>query len=134
MLEVAHGKSVSALWQEHGEETFRDLETSIVLSLKKEPSVIATGGGTLLRAANRDHLKTLGKAVYLKAPVEVLWERLQKRGLPAYLDQEVPLEQIKKLAEQRFPLFESFCDYWFETEEKTIESCVLRLMELRPPE
>ena len=115
MLEAAHGKAPYALWKEHGGEAFRALESTIILSLN-EPSVIAIGGGTLLQEKNRNHLKKLGPKVYLKASLSVIWERLQNRGIPAYLDRHNPFEHLKLIAEERIPIFESFCDYEFETD------------------
>ncbi|MCC5832636.1 MAG: shikimate kinase [Chlamydiales bacterium] len=127
LLEAAYGKSVSALWQELGENAFRDLETAIVLSLKKEPSVIATGGGTLLREENRVHLKEMGRSVYLKVPVEILWKRLQKRGRPAYIDPASPFEHLERIAKERIPIFEAYCDCVFEN-QTSIELSIEKLI------
>lgn len=124
LLEAKLGKSVSEIWQIKGQEGFRDLESALILTLKPEPCVLATGGGTLLYEANRAHLKKLGKTIYLKTSLLVLWERLQKRGLPAYLDPQNPFEHIKRLAQERIPIFEAFCDYTVETTGLTVEACV----------
>ncbi len=128
MLEASEGKNVSEIWNAMGEKAFRDLETAQVLQLKREPCVIATGGGTLLREKNRTHLKTLGKTIYLKAPVSVLWERLLKRGLPAYLDPENPQAQVEHLAKERFPIFEAYCEYTFKTDGLSINACLNRFI------
>jgi len=129
LMETDQGKTVSELWWELGEKAFRDLETELVLSLKSEPCIIATGGGTLLREENRKHLKQIGPTIYLKAPVFVLWERLQKRGMPAYLDPKNPLRQVEQLAEERFPIFEQYCEYTIETEGLSVKECVHGLVE-----
>ena len=129
LLEAAHGKSVSELWHAVGQKTFRNLETEVVLSLNKEPSIIATGGGTLLREENRSHLKQLSTLIYLKASIPVLWERLQKRGLPAYLDPIDPLAHIHKLASERFPLFEAHCNHVIETEGKNFSQLIQIILE-----
>jgi len=130
LIEVAQKKPVGEIWRDLGEAAFRDLETSIVLSLKPEPSIIATGGGSLLREENRAHLKQLGETIYLKASVSALWDRLQERGLPAYLNLDNPREHVEQLAHERFPIFEDFCNHSIETEGRTLEQCVIQIKNL----
>ncbi|MCH9627245.1 MAG: Shikimate kinase 1 [Chlamydiales bacterium] len=121
LIEAKEGGTVSEIWLRLGPEMFRDVETAVVFSLKREPCVVATGGGTLLREENRKHLRRLGKTVYLKASTAVLWSRLQQRGLPAFLDKENPKEHLNRIAKERIPLFEQFCTYVLETEFYSLE-------------
>ncbi len=127
LIEAQEGGTVSEIWLRLGTEAFRDVERSVVLSLKKEPCVVATGGGTLLREENRRHLQQLGTTVYLKASVDALWSRLQKRGLPAFLDKKNPKEHLSRIAKQRVPLFEQFCLSTLDTESYSLEEGIRAL-------
>jgi len=67
VVEANAGMPVSAIFSEHGEEAFRDLETEALRGLREEPpSVIACGGGVVLRPENRAILRELGRVVYLE--------------------------------------------------------------------
>ena len=50
-------------------------------------SVIATGGGVVLRAENRELLRTRTRCVYLRASHDLLWKRLRR-------DRRRPLLQV----------------------------------------
>jgi len=61
------GKPIDAIFSEDGEDAFRDLESAELGSLSREqPSVVACGGGVVLRPENRAQLKELGTVVYLE--------------------------------------------------------------------
>ncbi len=90
----------------HGEQLFRELEKNVIISLEpKDPSIIALGGGCLCTELF-SHIQTLGLVLYLKAPVDLLWERTNQRGIPAYLAKENPEKSFKELLHLREPLYE----------------------------
>jgi shikimate kinase len=84
LIEQRLGRSISQFFKHYGEEAFRDHETSVIKSLHAEPLVVATGGGAIMRDENVDHLRSIGKLIYLKSEPEELIRRLQvsKRKRP----------------------------------------------------
>ena len=77
-IEDDQGCSVSEIFKYGGEECFREMETRLLEKLKNiENSVIATGGGIILREENRKMLNGIGKCVYLRVPEEELARRLK---------------------------------------------------------
>ncbi len=77
-IEDDQGCSVSEIFKYGGEECFREMETRLLEKLKNiDNSVIATGGGIVLREENRKMLKGIGKRVYLRVPEEELARRLK---------------------------------------------------------
>jgi shikimate kinase len=67
LIESEARTSVAEIFATGGEEGFRELESSALLSLEsRDPAVVACGGGIVLRAENRAVLKRLGAVVYLK--------------------------------------------------------------------
>lgn len=72
-------RSISEVFDESGEECFRELETEALESLLDggSPAVLATGGGTPVRERNFELLRRLGKVVYLRAEPSVLVKRLE---------------------------------------------------------
>lgn len=72
------GKTIPALFEDHGEEGFRELEHRVVDELSTfHDLVIALGGGAVLRDDNVAGLLLTGVLVYLDVPPQVLVERLR---------------------------------------------------------
>lgn len=122
LLEEVYCKKPRDLWKERGEEAFRELEQKILYSLEDKPQVIALGGGALLR--NEKKIKTLGSLVYLKARADTLYQRIEKRGFPAFFKDK---QEFEKLANIRFPLYEKASDWVLETDALTENEIVDRI-------
>jgi shikimate kinase len=77
VLEADAGMSIARIFATEGELGFRDRETATLRKLAAgPPAVIATGGGIILRAENRDLLRATGFVVWLTADPETLWHRI----------------------------------------------------------
>lgn len=71
------GKPVSRIFAENGEEAFRRAEILVLNELvRRDRSVISTGGGTLVRDEAFNIARRSGTLVYLRAPVSSLYERV----------------------------------------------------------
>jgi shikimate kinase len=77
LIESAAGKSIAAIFAEDGEPAFRDLEEEVVASLcEADRTVVALGGGAVLRETTRERLKNAGPVVWLTASAATLAERI----------------------------------------------------------
>src|SRR5207302_10302778 len=75
-VEATAGTTVAAIFAREGEAGFRDRESAALAGLMaRDRVVVATGGGAVLRSANRDLLKA-GFVVWLRAPAAVLDRRM----------------------------------------------------------
>ena len=74
LIERRAGRTTREIFEDEGEDAFRELESGMLASLSGvEASVVACGGGVVVRAENRQALKRMGKVVYLKvSPGETL--------------------------------------------------------------
>ena len=111
-LEVSEKKSISEIFAESGEESFRELESKYLRTFeKREKLIIATGGGTPCRLENLEWMKAQGLIIYLKATPEFLAERLRKetshRPLISGLKEEELLLYIGNKLDQRISAYES---------------------------
>jgi len=76
-VEAVSGKKITALFEEQGEETFRQLESDILRKKVQVGNVvIATGGGVVEREENRSLLKKNGVSIFLYVDWEILKSRL----------------------------------------------------------
>lgn len=80
-IEARAGADVAWIFDVEGEEGFRDREEAVLDELTQADGVVlATGGGAILREANRRRLRERGAVVYLNAPVERLLARVRHDG------------------------------------------------------
>ena len=106
------GKSISEIFQENGEDFFRELEAKYLKELteKKGTFVLACGGGTPCHYNNMDLMNKSGMTIYLEMSNEAVLARVKqsdnKRPLFANQSDEEMLETITKLANQRIPFYQ----------------------------
>ena len=111
LIEKAYNKkpaTCSEIFKEEGKKYFRELEKNQIIAIvdKKTPTVVALGGGALNDPDNVKILRSAGTLIYLQVPLEVVWKRIEQRGIPAYLDPTNPEQSFHELAQKRIPLYE----------------------------
>jgi len=102
LIEQCAGKSITEIFADDGEDTFRDLEQQVLSQLSAYTRlVVATGGGIVLRSLNWSHLHD-GIVVWIDVPVEILYDSLKNESEHRPLLQtEDPLQRLNDLYEQR---------------------------------
>lgn len=126
--------SISSYFSTHGERAFRDVEEQVIAELidaTTEPTVLATGGGAILREANRRALRAAGAVVYLRASVEELFRRLRSDRQRPLLQVDDPLKKLRELYRERDPLYRQAAHYVIETGRPSVPTLVnMILMQL----
>jgi shikimate kinase len=131
------GKSIAAIFAEHGESRFRDLEAEELRLALEKPGhrVLAPGGGIVLRPANRARLAASSAlVVYLAAKPETLARRVEAdpataRDRPA-LAPGGALAEAKALLAAREPLYRELSHATIETDSLKIAEVVARVLAL----
>lgn len=117
---------ISDYFARFGEESFRQQESLLLQELlKQETSVIATGGGIVLRPENRELLKSNACNIYLQIDFDRLYQRLATDPVnkrPLFLDKTQ--EEFRALYEQRLPLYEELATHVLDVADKTPEEIV----------
>ncbi len=103
----AAGCSIPDIFELHGEAIFRDLEQRVLIRLleQKKPYILATGGGAFMNAGVREAIRELGVAVWLKADLDVLLERVSRRGTRPLLETGDKRAILERLMEERYPVY-----------------------------
>ncbi|KQR30540.1 shikimate kinase [Rhizobium sp. Leaf155] len=105
-IERVSRMTISELFASYGEEEFRALETRVIKRLLRGgPKVVSTGGGAFINENTRRHIKRGGVSLWLKADLEVLWERVNKRDHRPLLKTENPKATLAALMEKRYPVY-----------------------------
>ncbi len=109
-IEKQHKLSIPDLFNKYGETVFRKWEAKALRKTTAyKKTVIATGGGTPCYHDNLSFINNRGISCYLKVPLDILWERLEKdqskRPLLQSLDKEELYVFIKKKLRERKPYY-----------------------------
>jgi shikimate kinase len=114
-IERRSGMSVRAFFDAHGEAAFRDLEEQLVDELSRDSgTVLATGGGAVLRQANREHLQQRRRVFYLRSTPEELFRRLRHDTQRPLLQVADPLRRLREMYRERDPLYRRCAHYVVE--------------------
>jgi len=118
LIEEQAGCRIAAIFGEHGEERFREIETGVLRQLAASPAtrrIIATGGGIVVRPENRALLRQLGCVVWLRADIETILARTSRNRDRPLLDTDDPRSRIEALLAERMPLYSSTCHLEIES-------------------
>ncbi|AXV16543.1 shikimate kinase [Neorhizobium sp. SOG26] len=106
-IEKVSRMTIPELFSSYGETEFRALETRVIERLMRNgPKVISTGGGAFINENTRKQIRASGAiSVWLKADLDILWERVSKRDNRPLLKTENPRQTLENLMIQRYPIY-----------------------------
>lgn len=103
------GKEVYKIFMEDGEDAFRQMERSVLVSFKdRKDTVIATGGGMPCFFDNMATMKRFGITVYLQMQATSLMKRLNEAKTPRPLLPKLPPEELVEYIQQHLAKREQF--------------------------
>ena len=118
-LERRLGVTISTIFEIEGEDTFRTREEETLARLvQRVDMVLATGGGAVLRAINRDRLRTGGTVLYLHTLPETTYERTRHNKARPLLQANDPLARARALYSQRDGLYRETADLIIESDQR----------------
>ena len=105
-IERAAGCSIAEIFEKYGEADFRAGERRVISRLLDEPPhVLSTGGGAYMDVETRALMRKHAITVWLRADLEVLYDRVRKRSHRPLLRQGDPREVLARLIGQRYPVY-----------------------------
>ncbi len=129
-IEAKAGKTITVIFSEEGEATFRQLEKDLLQeALQQEPAVIATGGGAILDPASRAQMKAAGLVVALSAPSEIIYQRIKHLRTRPLLQGSDPRAEIQRLIELRQPFYEE-ANHVFDSSRQESDQLAERIAQL----
>jgi shikimate kinase len=131
-IESRIGCTIREFFEREGEPAFRDIEEEVIRELTDgSPAVLATGGGAVLRAANRQRLRDSAHVVYLRSSPDELYRRLRHDRHRPLLQVADPLQRLRTLYDERDPLYRETCHFVIETGRPSVATLVnMVLMQL----
>jgi len=129
LIQEQAGCLLKDIIKEKGLEGLIDIEERVNASIEAERAVIATGGSVIYGAKAMQHLKSIGKVVYIKLGFESIASRLgniRQRGVVMRQGQT-----LLDLYNERCPLYEKYADIVVDAEglgiEEVLEKIVLKI-------
>ena len=99
MIEIKAGKTIKKIFEEDGEEYFRNLEERITINiLGYKETVVSLGGGAIINKKIRGFIKKNSYNIYLNVDIEILIKRLKySKTRPLIYNKNIKKELIKLL-------------------------------------
>jgi shikimate kinase len=108
LIQQREGMKLYEILAQNGNDYFARVEEEVNASIEAENTAIATGGSVVYGEKAMEHLKSIGKVVYLKVPLRELERRIKNfatRGI-----QMAPGQTLGDLYAERVPLYEKYAD------------------------
>ena len=103
----AANRSIAEIFERDGEPFFRARETEVLNRLLRgQPCILSTGGGAFMAQTNRDLIHGSGVSVWLRADLDLLWQRVRHKATRPLLRTTNPRETLRKLYEVRVPVYQ----------------------------
>ena len=102
----AANRSIAEIFERDGEPFFRARETEVLARLLRgSPCILSTGGGAYLSDTNRNLISESGVAVWLRADLDLLWQRVRHKSTRPLLRTANPRETLRSLYQVRVPVY-----------------------------
>ena len=115
------GRSIADIFAREGEAFFRERESAALAALRERPAglIVATGGGIVLRADNRELLRSLGCVVFLHANEDTLFARVSRNDKRPLLRTDDPRATLSALLRAREGLYRECAHFAVDTSDRT---------------
>lgn len=136
-IETRAGADIPWIFDVEGESGFRDREESVINDLcSKKSIVLSTGGGAVIRQANRTALQASGTVVYLETSVDQQLDRTSRDKNRPLLQTENPRVVLESLMSERHPLYVEAADIIVSTDKrhpKTVANEIIKQLKANSP-
>lgn len=128
-IEARTGANIPWIFDVEGEDGFRAREESVIDELtQRQDIVLATGGGVVMRDANRRHLHDRGVVIYLQTPVAVQLERTSRDRNRPLLRTPDPRRRLTELMQLRDPLYREAAHIVMPTDGGSAREVAMRII------
>ena len=108
-IEQAFGCTTAQIFEQYGEQAFRNAETNVLIQLTREPgAIVSTGGGMVMRENNREILRNHGIIVLIDRPLEEIMGDIKLNRRPLLAQKGLP--EVERLYHERIDTYRSIAD------------------------
>ncbi|MFW5774954.1 MAG: shikimate kinase [Chitinivibrionales bacterium] len=123
-------KRCRQIFIDKGEKAFGELERDALIEMQShEPAVLATGGGAPLREGNDLILNRMGAIIYLEAEPQIILQRMERKGIPAWLRDDPTVDGVRKVYRSRDTVYSRIADVRIETTSLSSDQVVQAIID-----
>lgn len=119
LIQNMEGEILQDIIDKKGIEYFEKAEESAILSLDIQGTVIATGGSVIYSEKSMEHLKKLGKIIYLHLDYEHMCKRIKNLSTRGVVMKNG--NSLKDMYDERLPLYKRWADVTIDCNDNTVE-------------
>jgi shikimate kinase len=129
VIEMRIGMPIKDFFASQGEAAFRDIESQVIDDMTRTAcGVLATGGGAVLKDANRELLRERTQVIYLRVQPDEIFRRLKNDQQRPLLQVDDPKLKIQQLFEERDPYYQAAAHFVIETNRPRIPTMVTMIV------
>ena len=129
-IEKHENLTISSIFTKHGEEYFRNLESSMLQKLSREHEfVMSTGGGCIMRDSNLSILRQ-GLVIYLRISIHEQYNRVKNRKHRPLLNTEDALTTLERLNNEREAIYTDISDIQIDVSNLNKEEVLSKVVDL----
>ena len=128
IIQATAGRLLQEMIDQDGVTNFLKVEEEVICQIKVENSVIATGGSVIYSAFAIEHLKKIGKLIYLKLQYDEIEQRIKNMGSRGIAIGKG--QHLIDLFQERIVLYEKYADIIMDCSDLTIEGVVRKIADL----
>jgi shikimate kinase len=134
-IEASAGRSIRQIFEDEGESGFREREQQALalVAAGTVPTVIALGGGAILRPANQQLIRTMGRCVWLQGSAEQLLQRISADATTAQrrpqLSQRSGYDEVVEILAAREPIYRQLAQLTVHTDHRSPDELVLEIVD-----
>ena len=108
------GMTIPEIFEKKGEQYFRDTEAKYIKNFKGR-TVVATGGGAMLRDETAQFAKEAGTVFFINVSFDTCYSRIKNdKNRPLVVNNSK--EQLKEIYEKRYPIYQKNSDFTIDGE------------------
>ena len=111
VIEDKEKKTISKIFEDSGEEYFREVESDVLEELSNiKNAVVSTGGGSVLKEKNRVLMKERGIVIFIDRPAEIIVNNINVSERPLLVQDK---NKLIKLSQERDVLYKECAEVIF---------------------
>ncbi len=128
-IESRCGVDIPTIFEYEGENGFRDRESTIIDELTQIPGIVlATGGGSILRAENRELLRSRGYVILLSVDLKEQYRRISLNTNRPLLHTEDPEAKLREIMQHREPIYQQAANVEISTDSSRMQNVIGKIL------
>lgn len=129
-IQNEEGMAISQIFEEKGEEYFRELEARLLERLSnRENLVVSCGGGVPMRECNVKEMKKSGVVVLLLASPQTVYARIKDTHVRPLLEGNMNVGYIGELMAKRKDKYQAAADFTVNTDDRSVADICREIIE-----